>query len=707
MKQIYTIVLILLLCTNFLFCYSDTDTTAQGYYLAGLKFVKLGDLNKAEYFLKKSIREEKTALTEFELAKIYISEKTINGRAKARKLLTNALFRDPNNIQIRLLKAALMESFSDGMAFKEYEKIIEIDSTNITALFQMGRFKEKDFNDYHKSVFQDDPFSPMLSLEEFAMDDFYESENYFLKILRLESDNPQALLHLSTLYEDLGKPEKGIPFLERLVKIEPNEYSAHLFLGLLCYENSQNKKAHEEYKKALYLMSSAEEEDFTFNSVKELIKPIFKDKFEDFTDAEMRLLIKEYWKIKEPLYLTKYNERLLEHYSRVTYANLRFSLPKENKPGWQTDRGDIYLRYGEPVNRIRFRPHINAGGRTQVNLKTDVWYYTDMVFGFTDDFMNGNFRFSTPTPGSRYVSQFAGDSYRYANYVKSVRNELYDPKFEGPKFKVPYQITQFKNLNNPNETDVYVHYGLDAADTLLKNNLYVYPHVAGFFYSDGYYNLKKSTIDTLNYFDQSKKIELSKGKELLVNSLNLSLSPDSGYFALELLRGIDKGVSANHDKLTVKKFDNISLDISDIVLASDIETENEINYTLKRRNINILPNPSGIFTEKYKLFIYYELYNVNLNGGVGEFEQTLTLKKTDDRSGFNKAVNSVLNIFGMGNENKEIILTTKYQVTEKDPQIYFQLDMNKYEAGDYSLELLIKDKNSGEEVKEEKIFSWK
>ncbi|MCH8326671.1 MAG: GWxTD domain-containing protein, partial [Bacteroidetes bacterium] len=481
----------------------------------------------------------------------------------------------------------------------------------------------------------------------------------------------------------------------------------HLFLGLLCYENSQNKKAHEEYKKALLLMSRIEEEDFTFNSVKELIKPIFKDKFEDFTDAEMRLLIKEYWKIKEPLYLTKYNERLLEHYSRVTYANLRFSLPKENKPGWQTDRGDIYLRYGEPVNRIRFRPHINAGGRTQVNLKTDVWYYTDMVFGFTDDFMNGNFRFSTPTPGSRYISQFAGDSYRYANYVKSVRNELYDPKFEGPKFKIPFQIAQFKNLNNPNETDVYINYGLNAADSLLKNNLYVYPHVAGFFYSDGYYNLKKSTIDTLNYFDQSKKIILSKGKELLVNSLNLSLSPDSGYFALEIQRSIDKGVSANHDKLVVRNFNNNSLEISDIVLALDIETKNETNYTLKRRKINILPNPSGIFSEKNKLFIYYELYNVNLNGGVGKFEQMLTLKKTDDRSGFSKAVNSVLNIFGMGNENKEIILTTKYQVTEKDPQIYFQLDMNKYEAGDYSLELLIKDKKFGEEVKAKKIFSWK
>ncbi len=194
---------------------------------------------------------------------------------------------------------------------------------------------------------------------------------------------------------------------------------------------------------------------------------------------------------------------------------------------------------------------------------------------------------------------------------------------------------------------------------------------------------------------------------MLVNSLELNLLPDSGYFALEVQRKTDKGVSANHVKLAVKKFNNSNLDISGIILASDIEAENEINYPLKRRKINILPNPSGIFTEKNKLFIYYELYNVNLNMGIGEFEQTLTLKKTDDRSGFSKAVNSMLNIFGMGNENKEIILTTKYQVTEKNPQIYFQLDMNKYEEGKYLIELFIKENNSGEKAKTEKIFFWK
>ena len=65
-----------------------------------------------------------------------------------------------------------MEYFSPGLAYKEYQDILEIDSTNDIALFQLGRIKEDDFNEFHHSVFQEDPFSPMLSLDKFAIGRF-------------------------------------------------------------------------------------------------------------------------------------------------------------------------------------------------------------------------------------------------------------------------------------------------------------------------------------------------------------------------------------------------------------------------------------------------------------------------------------------------------------------------------------------------------
>lgn len=706
MKCFFSVLIIILFISVGKIYPAEPDSLALSFYNNGVEALIKNDTARAEISFKNSIREQETAQSQFELAKILINKKTISGRAQARDLLTSAIFKEPANIEFRLLKAALMEYFGTGLAFKEYQKITEIDSTNDVALFQLGRIKEDEFNEFHNSVFRDDPFSPMLSLDKFAMEDFAEAENYFQKVLYHDSTNSQAILHICTLYEDAGKPEDAVPLLESLVRLNTDDEKAHLFLGLMYYKTSNLKGSYNEYKDALILMKPAERRDFTYYSVKELIRPLFGEQIKNFSEIEISNLIETYWRVKDPLYLTDYSERLLEHYSRVAYANLRFGVNKADLSGWKSDRGEVWLRYGEPINRIRFRPHINAGGRTEVKLKTDVWYYNDMVFGFTDTFFNGKYQFSQPSPGNRYTSQYDFDSREYFNYVKKIRNEAYDAKFEGPKFDVPYSIAQFKNEKDNFKTDLYVNYGLNAGDSLLSENNFTYNHKSGLFILDRYFNKISETIDTFNVFPQNTAIQINDSTNYIINTVETIAKQDSFNIGFEITRLADKGVSAHHFGLDIRKFSRINLNISDIVLASDVEKESRSNYPLKRGNIEILPNPSGIFTEKNKLFVYYELYNVRLENGSGDFEQTLTFKKTDDRSGLSKAVNSVLNIFGMGNENKEILLTTNYKVTEKDPQIYFQLDMSNYEQGEYLLTLEITDHKNGAKTGAHINFMW-
>ena len=269
----------------------EPDSLALSFYNKGVEALVKNDTARAEISFKNSIREQETAQSQFELAKILINKKTIRGRAEARELLTSAIFKDPANIEFRLLKAALMEYFGTGLAFKEYQNIIEIDSTNDVALFQLGRIKEDEFNEFHHSVFQDDPFSPLLSLDKFAMEDFAEAENYFQKVLYHDSSNSQAILHISTLYEDAGKPENAVPLLERLARLNPDDEKAHLFLGLVYYKTSNLKCSYNEYKEALILMKPDERRDFTYYSVKELIQPLFGDQIKNFSEIEINNLI--------------------------------------------------------------------------------------------------------------------------------------------------------------------------------------------------------------------------------------------------------------------------------------------------------------------------------------------------------------------------------------------------------------------------------
>ena len=133
-----------------------------------------------------------------------------------------------------------------------------------------------------------------------------------------------------------------------------------------------------------------------------------------------------------------------------------------------------------------------------------------------------------------------------------------------------------------------------------------------------------------------------------------------------------------------------------------------MQYPITRRSINILPNPISSFSSKDKIFIYYEIYNLTPDSNeVYNVEQKLTIRKKDDISGISKALNSLLNIFSLGKDEQQVTLTTQYQFKEKSPQVNFQLDMNKYEPGEYLLSLAIKDINSGIEIKNEKTLTWK
>jgi GWxTD domain-containing protein len=686
---------------------AGADTAASDYYNLGKYSLGKNDIAKAEYFFERSIDEDKTAPALFELSKLLINKKTIRDRARARELLQTAIYKDPKNIEYRLLMAALMEYFSSGLAFKQYEDILDIDSTNATALFQMGRIKEEIFDDYNKSVTRDNDDSPILSLDDYAMGYFKDSEHYFKKLLSIDSTNSQAILHLSALYESADEPGKAIPYLVRLTKINPNSKNAYLYLGLMYYETSNMDSAYYAYKNALILMNEMERRDFTFYSVKELIKPLFGDDFNNLTDPELETLINLYWKVKNPLYLSKYNERLLEHYSRVAYADLHFTIKNNNEPGWKTDRGEVVLRYGEPINRIRFRPQIGvSGNHISIKTKTDVWYYTDMVFGFSDEFFNGNFEFSQPSDG-RISSQFGGDSFAYFKYVQRVRNETYDPKFEGPKFIVPYQIVQFKDPKE-SKTDLLVNYGLRFADSLSVRNNFVESHIAGLFLFSNMFRLISEKRDSIPLLSLANKIEIDDTTSIVVNTLSMKAPADSGNFAFEIERNKDKGISSNHFKLAVRHFSNTNLDMSDIVLANEIDESNTNRYSLSRENISLLPNPVSIFSDKNKIFVYYEIYNLTPDSnGICNVEQQLTIREKDEGSSISKALNSFLNIFSLGKDEQQVTLTSQYQFNNKNPQVYFQLDMNRYEPGNYLLTVKIKDNITGKESEKDVNLFWK
>lgn len=684
---------------NFLHAYQAES------YKKGIEALKAKDTLGAEKYFKESIRENGDAASHVELAKIYLHRNTYYFRDLAYENFKTAVLLEPNNIQYKYLYADICKDFARFTAYDQYKQIVDLDSNQVDAWVNLGKIKDQDFTEFDNSyrVLEDDFLAP---LQEYADQDFDQAKYFYERALKIDSANYEASLKLSLLYEKTNQSQKGIPLLQKLERLNKADKDIFLCLALLYYKTSGMKKSYEEYKKALSLMNEEERKDFTFNSVKKLLEPIMGDELENLNDYELGQVIDQFWKMSDPLYLTDYNERLLEHYSRVAYANLFFSVPKMKIVGWKSDRGEIVLRYGEPLKLKRLRPQM---GGMAVLLKTDIWNYSDMTFAFTDLTSSGNFQFSVPGIETDKVrSQFTGDTQFYAEYVRKARFEFYDAKFEGPKFDVDYDLAQFKSLNKRNQSDLYISYALPPIDSVIKNGRFEVAHTAAFYFFN---NRTEEAINKkikIEFMDPAGIIKIPGIGTRYTNVLEVTSMADSGYYSFELLRDKDKGAAVKRANLRIKKFSNIRLDMSDILLASDVQTDKPEKFCINRDKVNILANPTKKFSKEEPLFVYYEVYNLKKNSsGLTNFTQNVEIKDYDsvNKSRFEKTVTDILSIFGMKGEEK-IALTSNYQTAEINPHQYFQLDLSKVKTGKYLITIKINDQVSGAETSASTVIDW-
>lgn len=690
----------ILLSIVILFTHCSFD---ERYYKSGVDALSRKDTVEAEQMFKHSARTYKDTGSVYELAMLQLKRGTINTRREAYENLHLLTLREPRNLKFRYAFADLCKEFARLTAISEYKDILEIDSNQTKAWFELAKQEAKEFEDFNNSVRVEDEF--IVSLQDFANEDFTDSEKYFKKAIQLDSLNRDVLFQFALLYEKAGKYIEAITILNKLLANKISDKEIHLALGLLFYKTNRLKESYGEYKIALDLMTEKEREDFTYKSVKLLIEPVFEGIVDTNNEYELKEFIELYWKVFDPLYMTDYNERLLEHYSRVAFANLHFSVPKMGIEGWKTNRGETVIRFGEPINKTRIRPSM---GGFDVMMKTEVWNYPDMTFGFTDLALNNNFRFAAPAGEKDKVRpQFAGDTHSFAEYLRKVRYYLYDPKFEGPKFDVPFNYAQFKNYEKRNHTNLYINFGLFLPDSLKRGDDSTKSFEVGFvlfdkFNFDKLISVSKTIKNLSPFLFKADSLKHQMHQEVL----NISARADSGTASFEILRRADKGVFASKGNLTIRKFSNNSLDLSDLIFASKVGSRGEIKGIINRDDISIIPLVQNNISTGEPLFIYYEVYNLRKGtNGLTDFEQSISISPVDERSDFSKAISSVGKFLGLKGDDK-ITLKSRYQTLEADPKIYLQLDMNEYESGKYEIVVEIKDNFSGKVITTSNKLTW-
>ena len=83
--------------------------------------------------------------------------------------------------------------------------------------------------------------------------DFENAENLYLKIIKSDKNNYQALRHLGILYNDIKKYDKAIQYLTDAIEIAPSIPDAHNNLGLVYFVSDNLVSAKKSFEKSFLL----------------------------------------------------------------------------------------------------------------------------------------------------------------------------------------------------------------------------------------------------------------------------------------------------------------------------------------------------------------------------------------------------------------------------------------------------------------------
>ncbi len=532
---------------------------------------------------------------------------------------------------------------------------------------------------------RDESLLRIIDFSKYAKEDYEKAVTAFSKALELDPINKEALHNLAILSMDANEYDKFLDYQKRIIESYPDDKNAHLFLGYGYHKQNNNEKAFTEYEKAKFLMDPYEKA--IFESIEHIVPADTVDEYEKMPPLGKSEFIESFWKQKDPLLLSEYNERKLEHYSRVAYANLKFTAEDMELSGWQTDRGMIYIRYGPPKKIIRVR---SADLKHDV---TEIWYYDEFTFAFEDLYRSGKY-----TLGAR---DLFGALLHFPEIAKNIYKktpETYKPQSEGKKFDFDYYTASFRGNNGRTLLELYYAIPVNELDPGKDKNLMGASLKEGLFFFDDKWNEVDRKISRESIFISQ---DIDPYEEYYILGKNqLEIEPGEYNLAVEFQDDSSKIFASNRDKIQIDSYPFGKFNISDVILYSDISDAGE-NLKYMKNELKIVPNPLRLFQKDKFIQIYFEIYNLMINPEqktkfLVEYKiSTESDYVFPDLKSFFSTKGRFLN---EKKEEEDITASYEYEGTVPTEIINLSLDMNPAYFGLYELSITVKDLNAQKEI---------
>lgn len=469
------------------------------------------------------------------------------------------------------------------------------------------------------------------------------------------------------------------------------------------------------------------------------------------TDEEREQFVEQFWKRRDPTPDTEENEYKEELYRRIAYANEHYA---SGIPGWKTDRGMIYIKYGppdeidsHPSGGSYQRPMEEGGGQTSTYPFED-WRYryldgigSDINIEFVDTTMTGEYRMTmdpsekdallyVPGAGLTLYEQMGissktdrfnrtdgthlgtGNMPLSQNQNEFTRLEQFAKLQKAPviKFKDLQAVVDSSIKYNTLPMKVRADY-IKVTDATVLANLTV-----SFNRNELQYQSKdkisKATVNlygrittlsrrSVNWFEDTVAVEIPS--EMLQKAMNgqsvyfKSVPLQPGTYRLNIVAKDIVGNTMNNYEmpLHVPTYDEDSIGSSSLILADQIERLPATSVgagPFVIRSSKVRPRVDETFKQSEKMGIYTEFYNLGMDEATKKPLGNIKYQIVNDATK-ETVVDVNQDLASVPNASSSLVTVER------------MLPLNTFAPGKYTLKIILTDKVKSQTVNQSAPFT--
>ncbi len=586
------------------------------------------------------------------------------------------------------------------------------------------------------------------------------------EFIKKNPDNPEYFYGLARIYYSIENHENSLSILDSVKNIFPqfSECRRNYLYAKNLFDLDQTAEDLDYYISAMAAIQDSADMKAFYNDICYIMNDDEYDELHTTPIDSIGDFYSRFWRSRDPDLATERNERIAEHYKRLTYARkwyrrynvgrteIDFVHETEHPLTWGTgigikvgnnflktyiskavpekryfdDMGLIYIRHGQPDNQV-FK--ILEGPEPQ-NMS---WHYyprynrSELVFhfakfggtrGWTIESMPSSMvnreeihplywslqkarERSSTFDMNEIGTQLNESNEEYAEI--GMNTETTEYKYDKKPLDFPFDFLTFKGKDGKIRVELY--YGIEGKEIELETgkqgNTLALSRFVGIYDENWNESIRINKDDSIPV-----NLTLDEWKNSSVTEMeHFEISPGIYHYEFHLQDKVSDKLGVYKDLLTVNDYWKDDFMISDILLSGPIDSAVQ-NTPFQKGNLSYNPHMFNDFEKDAAIGIYYELYNLSYDSeGKTRFQVTLTFQPfgTDEKSEKNIVSRFAQRLFGQG---EEIISSTyKYSGNTRDEKLHFNLKTENEQSGKYELIISVRDMNSDKSVRKKVIIS--